>query len=182
MVLEVLLIAGGVFLGLAGEEWRQDRQDRQLANQTLLRFRTEVASNRDAVLAFKDYHIERLAELNAYFEADDENRTNFPVQLAGIRPPRFESTAWDLAIATGTLAYLDSELAFALSRAYGIQAMTNGLGNGMRDAMYLRTPTLDGDAFLAALRLYYQDLTGIEPGLIPVYDSLLVALDDALAK
>jgi hypothetical protein len=107
---------------------------------------------------------------------------NVSVNLAGIRPPRCESTAWDLAVATGTLAYIDSELAFALSRTYALQTTANQLGKGMMDAMYLRTPTLDGDAFLAALKLYYDDLTEIEPNLIPVYDTLLEALDEALAE
>jgi hypothetical protein len=182
MVLQVVLIAVGVFLGLAGEEWREDRENRRLADETLRRFRAEVATNRDIVLEVKDYHVEKLAELDAYFTATEEEKANISVRLAGIRPPRFESTAWDLAVATGTLAYLDSELAFALSRIYGIQTMTTQLGNGMMDAMYLRTPTLDGDAFLAALRLYYDDLTDIEPGLLPAYDTLLVALDEALAE
>jgi hypothetical protein len=65
-------------------------------------------------------------------------------------------------------------------RTYGIQAMTNELGAGMMNAMYMRTPT--ADAFLAALRLYYDDLTEIEPNLVPAYDTLLMALDEALAE
>jgi hypothetical protein len=182
MALQVVLIALGVFLGLAGEEWREDRENRRLATDTLRRFRTEIATNRDIVLGVKDYHAERHAELNAYFAAPVEEKGNHPVRLAGIRPPRFESTAWDLAVATGTLAYLDSELAFALSRTYGIQAMTNELGDGMIDAMYVRSPTLDGEAFLAALKLYYDDLTEIEPGLVPAYDTLIAAIDEALAQ
>jgi hypothetical protein len=183
MVLQVVLIAIGVFLGLAGEEWREDRENRRLARETLLRFRAEVAANRNAVLEVKDYHVEKHALLKAYFEAaDEEERANVSVDLRGIRPPSFESTAWDLAVATGTLAYIDSELAFALSRTYGIQMTVNQLGNGMMEAMYLRTPTLDGEAFLAALKLYYDDLTELEPRLIPDYDTLLMALDEALAE
>jgi hypothetical protein len=182
MVLQVVLIAVGVFLGLAGEEWREDRANHRLASETLLRFRAEVAANRDAVLAVKDYHAEKHAQLTRYFDAGAEDRAGVAVTLAGIRPPRFESTAWDLAVATGTLAYIDSELAFSLSRTYAVQTTANQLGNGMMDAMYLRTPTIDGDAFLAALKLYYDDLTEIEPSLIPVYDTLLTALDEALAQ
>ena len=183
MVLQVVLIAVGVFLGLAGEEWREDRENRRLASETLRRFRTEIAANRDIVVAVKDYHAEKLTELNAYFAATtDEERDKVSVVLRGVRPPKFESTAWDLAIATGTLAYLDSELAFALSRTYAVQTTANQLGSGFMNAMYLRTPTLDGDAFLAALKLYYDDLTEIEPGLLPAYDTLLVALDEALAE
>jgi hypothetical protein len=183
MLLQVVLIAVGVFLGLAGEEWREDRENRRLAGETLVRFRAEVAANRDAVLAVKDYHAEKHAQLTAYFAAaTDEDKAAVSVDLAGIRPPRFESTAWDLAVATGTLAYIDSELAFALSRTYAVQTTANQLGNGMMEAMYLRTPTLDGEAFLAALKLYYDDLTEIEPSLLPVYDTLVTALDETLTE
>jgi hypothetical protein len=181
MVLQVVLIALGVFLGLAGEEWREDRANRRFADETLRRFRSEVVTNRDIVLEVKDYHVEKLAEMDAYFAANADERANVPVRLAGIRPPRFESTAWDLALATGTLSYLDPDLAFALSRTYGVQAMTSQLGNGMLEAMYLKPPTLDGDGFLGAVQLYYDDLTAIEPGLLAAYDTLLVAIDEALA-
>jgi hypothetical protein len=181
MVLQVVLIALGVFLGLAGEEWRQGRENRRLADDTLRRFRTEIATNRDIVRGVQDYHADKLAELNAYFAATAEQRANISIPFAGVRPPRFESTAWELALATGTLAHLDSELAFTLSRTYGIQEMTNQLGNGMLEAMYLRPPTLDGDGFLGAVQLYYDDLTDIEPGLLVAYDALLTVLDDALA-
>jgi hypothetical protein len=42
MLLQVVLIALGVFLGLAGEEWREDRENRSLAAETLRRFRVEL--------------------------------------------------------------------------------------------------------------------------------------------
>jgi hypothetical protein len=167
---------------VAGEEWREDRENRRFAGETRLRFRAEVAANRSAVLDVKDYQAEKHAQLKTYFEAAEEDRARVQVDLAGIRPPQFESRAWDLALARGTLAHIDSELAFALSRTYCIQTTVNQLGSGMMKAMYLRTPTLDGDAFLAALKLYCDDLTEFEPSLIPVYDTLLAAIDAALAE
>jgi hypothetical protein len=182
MVLQVVLIGLGVFLGLAGEEWREDRANRRLAVETLGRFRAEVATNRDTVLEYKDYHAEKHAQLTAYFAATAEERVNLPVQLEGIRVPRFESTAWDLALATGTLAYLDAEIAFALSRTYAIQGGLDELTNGLAQAMYLRPLTLDLEGFLAAVTLYYDDLTYMEPGLVAEYDTLLLALDEALAE
>ena len=36
--------------------------------------------------------------------------------------------------------------------------------------------------FLSAVRLYYSDLTGLEPGLVAAYDNLLPAIDAALAE
>ena len=182
MVLQVALIAIGVFLGLAGEEWREDRENRRLATDTLSRFRTEIAGNRDTVLGVKDYHAELYANLNAYFAANEEERANSSVGFAGIRIPRFDSTAWDLALATGTLAYLDTELAFSLSRVYGVQGMANQLAGRLADAIYLHPPKVEPEAFLQSLELYYDDLTDIEDELVPAYDTLLKALDEALAR
>ncbi|HUQ51006.1 MAG TPA: hypothetical protein VM692_02215 [Gammaproteobacteria bacterium] len=182
MAVQVVLIALGVFLGLAGEEWRGDRENHRLAIETLQRFRTEVTANREAVAQVKDYHSERHAELIAYFAATEEQKSGVALHIAGIQPPRFERTAWDLALATGTLTYIDSELAFALSRTYAVQATTDQLGRGLTDAMYLRSPDGDPEGFFSALKLYYDDLTEIEPNLLPVYDKLLTAIDEALAK
>src|SRR5688572_15159320 len=63
MVLQVALIAVGVFLGLAGEEWREDRENRRVAADALRRLRVELEVNRESVARVKDYHAERLAEL-----------------------------------------------------------------------------------------------------------------------
>jgi hypothetical protein len=182
MVLQVVLIAVGVFLGLAGEEWRQDRENRRLATETLRRFRTEIAANRATVLEIKDYHAERYAELNAYFAAPVETRGAVELRFAGVRAPRFQRTAWELALASGTIAYIDPELAFVLSQTYGDQSMTDQLGANMMQVMYERPPGQANDAFLATIHAYYGDLSGIEPGLVTAYDTLLVALDEALAQ
>jgi uncharacterized protein YjeT (DUF2065 family) len=56
IALEVLLIATGVFLGLAGEQWREHARHRDMAAEALRRFRAEVAVNRKAVADVKDYH------------------------------------------------------------------------------------------------------------------------------
>ena len=182
MVLQVVLIAVGVFLGLAGEEWREDRENRRLAAEMLRRFRTELVTNRETVMGIKDYHVERLAELKTFFAAPVDQRDATVVKFAGIRPPFFERTAWDLAIATQSLTFVDAELAFALSRTYGFQNLANELGRGVVDAMYARPPTEADTNFFAVLELYYSDLTGLEPGLVAAYDELIPAIDEALAK
>ena len=182
MVLQVVLIAIGVFLGLAGEEWREDRENRRSATDTLRRFRSEIAANRDMILGIKDYHAELLKELNAYIAAPPETRSTLVVEFDSIQAPRFDSTAWQLALASGTIAYIDQELASALARTYGYQTMTDQLGAVMMQVLYERPPQLNGEAFLPAAQLYYGDLTGLEEGLLSSYETLIVALDEALTE
>ena len=81
MAVQVVLIALGVFLGLAGEEWRQDSENRRQATETLRRFRTEIVTNRDTILGVKDYHAERLAEMEAYLNATEDEKANLSVRI-----------------------------------------------------------------------------------------------------
>jgi hypothetical protein len=182
MVLQVVLIALGVFLGLAGEQWREERQSRRLADDALGRLKTELVANREEVARVKDYHAERLAELKKFFATPVEARDATIVRFAGVRTPFFERSAYDLALTTGSLANIDPELAFHLSRTYHYQDVANELGRGVMNAMYTRPPA-DGDAtFFAVLELYYGDLGGLEPGLLEAYDALIPAIDSALAN
>lgn len=180
MVLQVVLIGLGVFLGLAGEQWREERQNRRLAEDALRRLRTELVANQEEVARVKDYHAERLEELKTFFATPVEDRDTAIVDFRGIRTPFFERSAYDLALATGSLANIDPELAFHLSRTYHLQDVTNELGRSVMNAMYTRPPT-DGDAYLfAVLELYYGDLGGLEPGLLDAYAVLIPAIDSAL--
>jgi hypothetical protein len=86
MVLEVALIGPGVFLGLAGEQWRQERSDRQEAAEALRRFRAEIVANREAVGAVKDYHAQKLKELDTFFEATPDVRASMKVSFQGLEP------------------------------------------------------------------------------------------------
>lgn len=180
IVLEVILIGGGVFLGLAGEQWRENAHNRELAEMSPRRFRTEIQANRKAVAAVKDYHAVTLKGLRAYFAADAQARKALSVHIEGLQPAFFEHTAWDLALATQSLAYIDETLAFDFSRIYNAQKMYEGLTSGITQAMYLRTPTDSEDAFMAAVMVYYSDLSGMEPKLLDLYDELLPRLDRAL--
>lgn len=60
-----------------------------------------------------------------------------------------------------------------------MQEMTNQLGTGVIEAMYLKPPPIDLEGFLAVVQLYYSDLSLFEPNLIAAYDSLLTQLDAA---
>jgi hypothetical protein len=182
MLLQVVLIAVGVFLGLAGEQWREARQSHQLADDALRRLRTELVANQAEVARVKDYHAERLTELKAFFSKPIEARDATVVRFDGVQTPFFERSAYDLALATGSLAYIDPELAFHLSRTYSYQDVANELGRGLMNAMYARPPT-DGDTgFFAVLELYYGDLGGLEPGLLDAYAVLIPAIDSALTR
>jgi hypothetical protein len=177
VVLEVLLISLGVFLALMGEQWRQHAEDRSRAQAALRRFQAEIQVNRGAVLAVKDYHQELLPQLRRYLEDDPRSRTTETVRIQGLRPVFFERTAWDLAIATQALAHIEPDIAFALSRAYGLQTTYAEMTRGIMQAVYQRPIDQNFDG----LSDYYCDLVLWEPQLVQMYDELLRQLDTALA-
>jgi hypothetical protein len=75
-------------------------------------------------------------------------------------------------VATQSLAYIDEQLAFVLSRLYFTQQEYLELTRGMLQAMYVRPPTENEDVFLGALSVYYGDIVLIEARLLQMYDDL----------
>jgi len=170
----------GVFLGLAGEQWREYRSHREAAQASLRRFRTEIANNRKAIAAVKDYHVAMRARIDKYLAATGKDRESVSVNLQGIQPAFTERTAWELALATQSLTYIDEHLAFALSRAYSTQQEYDELSRGLLQAMYVRPPSENVTVFLGSVGVYYGDIVLLEPKLIEMYDSVGAEIDRAL--
>jgi hypothetical protein len=179
IVLEVVLISTGVFLGLAGEQWRENAHHRELANQTLRRFQSEILANRKAVAAVKDYHAAKRTELHAYFDADAKRRQSIALDLEGIQVAFVEHTAWDLALASSALAYIDPDLAFAISHIYITQENLRELTRGVVQSMYINPPSAN-TTFLGAVSVYYDDVVLVEPLLLTMYDDVLPQIASAL--
>jgi hypothetical protein len=129
-----------------------------------------------------DYHVTMRKQLVAYLETEPQKRRREAVRLHGIQSVWLERAAWDLALATQSLAYIDPDLVFALSRLYTEQQRYANLTMGITQAMYLQPPRLNSsdDPILAAVAVYYDDLIFIEPALIKLYDETLPRLDRAL--
>jgi hypothetical protein len=182
LLLEVALISVGVFLGLMGEQWRENRHHRELADDALRRFRTEIVANQKAVGSVKDYHAATLKDVQTYLRAkgDERESARRSVHIKGVQPAFVDRTAWDLALATQSLAYIDSDLAFELSRIYYQQGVLTGLTGTYTQAMYMRPLRENLDAFLESLEAYWIDASQIEAGLFEEYGVVLPKIDHAL--
>ena len=182
MAVEVALISASVFLGLAGQQWLEDRQHREQAREALRRFRTEIQANRAELTKKFEYHAPRQKAVAAWIAADAKGREAIDLDIQGLQPPFLEDTAWDLALATQSLSYLESDLAFQLSRIYMYQGLVDELGRGVLQAMYVNPPSSQFEEFIRAVDLYYSDLIGLEPGLLKMYDTVLPQIEAALAE
>jgi hypothetical protein len=181
MAVEVALISARVFLGLAGQQWLENRQRRDEARASLQRFRAELEVNRKEVATKLEYHRSLAAQLRPYVRTDPAKRGPANIAFDGLQPPLFETTAWDVAIGTQSLADIGQDLAFTISRIYRYQRLVDEQTKAMTQAMFLRPPWENGPAFLLIVEPYYSDLIGIEPEMLKMYESVLREIDAALA-
>ena len=187
ILLEVVLITSGVFLGLAGESWRETREHRELAHQSLLRFKEEFESNRRAVQRVHQKHEEQEKALAAYLSA------NGPALLASMLDPRqpvptpipdtvtdsavFDYSAWDVALATESLAYIDPRLVALISDAHRMQQMIEDDHKAIAQVSYSYQNLVH---FLRGLTGYFGDTALHERLLLQRYEKLLPELDTAI--
>jgi len=187
IVLEVVLISIGVFLGLAGEQWRESAHDRELAHASLRRFRSEFRANRKAVAEVRDRHERKLKDMRAYFAAHrtqlhaHEVDANLPIPQpipdTATDPAFFEYAAWDLALATQSLAHMDQDLAFAIAHVYQVQRQIDESTRAITQTMYSFSDEL---TWLRGVTTYFGDCTLLEPRLVTIYDDILPRLDRAI--
>ncbi len=186
LLFEVTLIAVGVFLALWANNWHEDREHRAQAKAALRNFASEMEANRQAVQRNRAYHeafARELREFLASKEPASEDRLNKSVHFEGMRPVIFEHTAWDLALATQALSYLDPDLGFDISKVYTQQNAFQKLEDSFLAAAF--TPaSLSSDnvkGMATAMELYLIDVNQQEPAILQLYDKVIPEVKGALS-
>jgi len=186
LLFEVALIAVGVFLALWANNWHEDREHRAQARAALRNFVAEMETNREAMQRNRASHEALARELREFLaskEPASEDRLNKSVHFEGMRPAIFEHTAWDLALATQALSYLDQDLAFDISKVYTKQNAFEKLEDSFLAAAF--TPSsLSSDnvkGMAAAMELYLIDVNQQEPAILQLYDKVIPEVKGALS-
>jgi len=186
LLFEVALIAVGVFLALWANNWHEDREHRAQARAALRNFASEMEANRQAMQRNRAYHevfARELREFLASKEPASEDRLNKSVHFEGMRPVIFEHTAWDLALATQALSYLDPDLAFDISKVYTGQNAFQKLEDSFLAAAF--TPaSLSSDnvkGMATAMELYLIDVNQQEPAILQLYDKVIPEVKGVLS-
>ncbi|HEY7293259.1 MAG TPA: hypothetical protein VH583_25715 [Vicinamibacterales bacterium] len=130
-LLEGLFIVLSVGLAFAVADYREARANHELATRVLRSLRAEIEHNRKQVEPFLPLHQQwgpRLSALDlshaqqtpleafvaARPEGPAETKMNFPTEV--------RRGAWDAALSTGALRFIDYDLVAALSEIYQVQA------------------------------------------------------------
>src|SRR5256886_3668587 len=187
LLFEVALIAVGVFLALWANNWHEDREHRAQARAALRNFAGEMEANRQATQRNRAYHetfARELREFLASKEPASEDRLNKSVHFEGMRPVIFEHTAWDLALATQALSYLDPDLAFDISKVYTEQNAFQKLEDSFLAAAF--TPaSLSADnvkGMATAMELYLIDVNQQDPPILQLFAKAIPEINGALSR
>jgi len=187
LLIEVVLVAVGVFLALWANNWHEDREHRAQAQAALRNFASEMEANRQATQRNRAYHetfARELREFLASKEPASEDRLNRSVHFEGMRPVIFEHTAWDLALATQALSYLEPGLAFDISKVYTQQNAFQKLEDSFLAAAF--TPSsLSSDnvkGMATAMELYLIDVNQQEPAILQLYGKVIPEINSALSR
>jgi len=108
-----MIVAVGVMLALAVEEWRDESQQKQLADHARATLHAEILANREAV--FKRHR--RVAELYALVAANPERVGEFVFDRRN-RALLLNDSAWIMAVETGALRWLSNAERASVAEIY----------------------------------------------------------------
>jgi hypothetical protein len=186
LLLEVVLITSGVFLGLLGEQWRENAEHRKLAVAALKQFRAEFVHNRGEVERVHQRHVDQLKNLQAYLGgaefaahfADRAKPLPVPIPSTVTDSAGVDFAAWDVALATQSLAHIDPQLVAEMSSTYRLQDMVWAAHRAIQQASYNMT---DPTWHINGVTTWLDDSVLYENLLKERYDKLIPRLDKAIA-
>src|SRR5438876_9479509 len=183
LLIEVVLVAVGVFLALWANNWHEDREHRAQARAALRNFASEMEANRQATQRNRTYHETLVRELEQFLrskEPPSEERFNKEVHFEGVRPVIYEHTAWDLALATQALSYLKPDLAFDIyTQQNAFQTLENSF---LASAFTPVSMSSDNRKGLATVMMFYLiDVNQQEPAILQLYGKVIPEVNSALS-
>ena len=137
-----------------------------------------MEANCQATQSNRQYHETLARELHEFLaskEPPTDERYKKTVHFEGMRPEIFEHTAWDLALATQALSYLNPDLAFDISKVYTKQNAFQKLEDSFLASAFtpsgLSSDNLKGLA--TAMEIYLIDVNQLEPALVSRYEKII---------
>ncbi len=183
VLIESALIVISILVALGLDEWRQKREDAETAQQALSNFISEVQQNQARVDDAAPFNKGLLKVLKRRYEGSGiDTVEEFVIMVESYTPLVLHSTAWETALATGSLAKMEYSLVSALSLTYSLQnryqlATRSGVAN-LTSPQNLSADKLDL-AIYNAVR-YLDNITNMEQELAVVYFEVTNVLNSAM--
>ena len=172
VIIESILIVVSILVALGLDSWRQTREDEEFVRTALSNFLIEIQQNQNRIADAAPFNKGLHLVLVQHYVVDDVDSVDEYVSMvASYSPAALQSTAWDTALATGSLANMDYNLVTALSMTYSLQerydATTRSGMSELTSPQYLADDNLKL-AVYNSIR-FLDDVTGMEAELGVTY-------------
>ena len=184
MLVESVLVVGSILLALALDEWNEDREFEDLASRSLVNFEREIQQNRVRLEDVALFH----AGLRDVLANMDASGTAMPATtirniMDGFQPAILVNTAWETAVATGTLAHMDYDVVAGLSLTYNLQERLVALNqSGLNDLLVGGFRSAETELLIYSANRYMRELIEAEQRLQGVYDLVLGLVAETIGE
>jgi hypothetical protein len=179
VLVESALIVFSVLLALAVDQWRADRERREMAAVALESIRAELEANLSNAERARDHHLAMRDSLARYLAL----RQPLPsrIYLGGtFRPAATYAVAWESARETGTTSDLAYELVLDLAKVYDQQRRYRALADALTQDLMAQVRREGVEPVLRdrspAFMTLQEDFANRESVLITEYRALLARL------
>lgn len=172
VLFESFLITMSILVALALDEWRENREDAETVQQALSNFVSEMQRNRVLIEDNAPFNLGLLNVLRNRYESNDIGTVDdFLNMIESYEPAQLRTTAWETALATGSLAKMEYDLVANLSYTYNKQNLYQlATGPGMAGLTNLQN--LSDDRLRLAIYnsiRYLNSISGMESELTDIY-------------
>lgn len=172
VLFESFLITMSILAALALDEWRENREDAETVQQALSNFVSEMQRNRVLIEDNAPFNLGLLNVLRNRYESNDIGTVDdFVDMIESYEPAQLRTTAWETALATGSLAKMEYDLVANLSYTYSKQNLYQvATRSGIADLTNLQN--LSDDRLQLAISnsiRYLNSISGMESELTDIY-------------
>ena len=119
IIFEFISVSFAVLFAILLNQWREDRNNKDLAQKAIVNVREEFIENKEILVKFIPNHKSILVEIDSVINSSDKD--NVPV-IKNININLINSSAWEMAKITNAVYYLDFDIVNNLSKIYKLQA------------------------------------------------------------
>ena len=185
VTIESILIVVSILVALGLDSWREKRNDEEFVRTALSNFQIEIQRNQARIDDAAPFNQGLRDVLSQHYGVGDINTIDeFVSMVESFSPAALQSTAWDTALATGSLAKMEYSLVSALSLTYRLQerydSSTRSGMNDLTSPQYLSDDKLKL-AIYNSIR-FLDDVTGMEAELGIIYVEASRVIETALTQ
>ncbi len=178
VTIQIVSIIFSILLALGLNDWKESRSNKRLALTTLNNFREELGNNKrviEAALRDQRVYLRSLENNGSQVSTGDRNTSAVP----GINLPEVLTAAWETALISKTMGYIDYDVILKLSELYLQQRWLQSLEEKVFQTI-LSPNTYDGENsgnLARSLHASLKNIMDVEGKLLAMYDVTLKKIE-----